>query len=105
VILNECLGAGTYIYRRVPPTKISCARTAVYSMYLKMYAHAHTHTHIQVRTFYIELLKRLDDSNDTIRCEIAAAFKEFLASVPIGKHDLYMYVCVCGYVCMHMTTF
>jgi hypothetical protein len=45
-----------------------------------------SHDGWQVRTFYIELLKRLDDSNDTIRCEAAAAFKEFLASVPIGMH-------------------
>ena len=31
---------------------------------------------------YIELLKRMDDSNDRIRIECAAAFEKFMASVP-----------------------
>jgi hypothetical protein len=36
----------------------------------------------QVRNFYIELLKRMDDSNDRIRIECARAFDKFMASVP-----------------------
>jgi hypothetical protein len=36
----------------------------------------------QVRNFYIELMKRMDDSNDRIRIECAAAFEKFMASVP-----------------------
>lgn len=36
----------------------------------------------QVRNFYIELLKRMDDSNDRIRIECATAFEKFMASVP-----------------------
>ena len=36
----------------------------------------------QVRNFYIELLKRMDDSNDRIRIECASAFEKFMASVP-----------------------
>ena len=37
---------------------------------------------MQVRNFYIELLKRMDDSNDRIRIECARAFDKFMASVP-----------------------
>ena len=36
----------------------------------------------QVRNYYIDLLKRMDDSNDAVRIQCAAAFENFMASVP-----------------------
>jgi hypothetical protein len=39
-----------------------------------------------VRNWYIELLKRMDDSNDRIRIECAAVFERFLPSMP-RKYD------------------
>ena len=39
-----------------------------------------------MRNWYIELLKRMDDSNDRIRIECASVFERFLPSMP-RKYD------------------